>query len=80
MDTVDGLKPAAGLPPCILVDIDGTVAKMHDRSPFDWAKVGSDLPNVPVLAVVRAMRAAGYAIIFMSGRDSAARLPTIAWL
>ncbi|RYF66900.1 MAG: 5'-hydroxyl kinase [Cytophagaceae bacterium] len=76
----DALKQDHSLPKCILVDIDGTVAKIHDRSPFDWANVGRDLPNVPVLNVVRAMRAAGYAIIFLSGRDSAARTPTIAWL
>lgn len=68
------------LPKCILVDIDGTAAKIHDRSPFDWSNVGRDKPNVPVLNVVRAMRAAGYAVIFLSGRDSAARTPTTAWL
>ena len=68
------------LPKCILVDIDGTVAEIYDRSPFDWANVGRDKPNVPVLNVVRAMRATGYAIIFMSGRDGAARVPTISWL
>ena len=29
-----------------IVDIDGTVAIMGDRSPFDWARVGEDLPNI----------------------------------
>ncbi|WP_229370271.1 phosphatase domain-containing protein [Fibrivirga algicola] len=72
--------PGTSLMRCILVDIDGTVAKIHNRSPFDWANVDRDLPNVPVLNVVRAMRAAGYAVIFMSGRDTAARVSTIAWL
>ena len=78
--TADPIAQNALLPKCILVDIDGTVAKIHDRSPFDWANVGRDKPNVPVLAVVRAMQVAGYAIIFMSGRDSAARAETIIWL
>lgn len=78
--TADPLKQDATLPACILVDIDGTAAKIHDRSPFDWSNVGRDQPNVPVLNVVRAMRAAGYAIVFLSGRDSMARTPTIAWL
>ncbi|KAB7731469.1 AAA family ATPase [Rudanella paleaurantiibacter] len=71
---------SSNLPKCILVDIDGTVAKIHDRSPFDWLKVGRDKPNPPVLNVVRAMHEAGYAIIFMSGRDSLARPETINWL
>ncbi|WP_375446459.1 AAA family ATPase [uncultured Fibrella sp.] len=78
--TVGALEQDQTLPKCILVDIDGTAAKIHNRSPFDWSNVGRDKPNVPVLNVVRAMRAAGYAVIFLSGRDSAARTPTIAWL
>lgn len=78
--TAGAMKQDQELPKCILVDIDGTAAKIHDRSPFDWSNVGRDHPNVPVLNVVRSMRAAGYAVIFLSGRDSAARIPTIAWL
>ena len=35
-----------------IVDIDGTVAIMGDRSPFDWARVGEDLPKSPVITVV----------------------------
>ena len=78
--TVDPMEQDHSLPKCILVDIDGTAAKIHDRSPFDWSNVGRDLPNTPVLNVVRAMRAAGYAVVFLSGRDSAARTETIRWL
>ena len=76
----DPMAQDASLPKCILVDIDGTAAKIHDRSPFDWSNVGRDKPNVPVLNVVRAMRAAGYVVVFLSGRDSAARAETIVWL
>ena len=78
--TTDPLAQDADLPTCILVDIDGTVAKIHDRSPFDWTNVGRDKPNLPVIGVVQAMRAAGCAVVFMSGRDSAARTETVAWL
>ncbi|MBO0930135.1 phosphatase domain-containing protein [Fibrella aquatilis] len=78
--TADPLAQDAALPKCILVDIDGTVAKIHDRSPFDWTNVGRDKPNLPVMGVVRAMRAAGCAVVFMSGRDGAARAETVAWL
>ncbi|MGX6605707.1 phosphatase domain-containing protein [Micromonosporaceae bacterium Da 78-11] len=68
------------LPAAVLVDIDGTVALMHDRSPFDWARVGADLPNQAVIGAVRAMHAAGNAIVFCSGRDAVCRAETEAWL
>jgi predicted kinase len=68
------------LPAAILVDIDGTVALMNGRSPYDWSRVGSDLPNQPVIDAVRAMHAAGNAIVFCSGRDAVCRPETEAWL
>ncbi|GIG60923.1 hypothetical protein Lfu02_52950 [Longispora fulva] len=73
------LAPAGGAD-IILVDIDGTVALMGDRSPYDWARVGIDLPNRPVIAAVRAMHAAGHGIVYCSGRDEACRAETEAWL
>lgn len=78
--TADPMAQNDALPKCILVDIDGTAAKIHDRSPFDWSNVGRDKPNTPVLNVVQAMRSAGYAVVFLSGRDSAARTETVRWL
>jgi predicted kinase len=79
-ETPEPMPQDASLPQCILVDIDGTAAKIRDRSPFDWSNVSRDLPNIPVLNVVRAMRAAGCRVVFMSGRDSAARSETINWI
>ncbi|GAA0801971.1 phosphatase domain-containing protein [Spirilliplanes yamanashiensis] len=64
----------------VLVDIDGTVALMNGRSPFDWRRVGDDLPNPAVITAVRAMHAAGYAVVFCSGRDAVCRPETEAWL
>jgi predicted kinase len=72
--------PDPELPPAMLVDIDGTVALMGDRGPYDWASVGNDLPNPAVITAVRAMHAAGNAIIFCSGRDAVCRPETEAWL
>ena len=68
------------LPPVVLVDIDGTVALMNGRGPFDWSRVGEDAPNPAVIAAVRAMHAAGHAIVFCSGRDEVCRAETEAWL
>jgi predicted kinase len=72
--------PDPDLPEAVLVDIDGTVALMSGRSPFDWGRVGEDEPNPAVITAVRAMHAAGHAIVFCSGRDAVCRPETEAWL
>jgi predicted kinase len=77
---VVGYDPDPALPPAVLVDVDGTVALMGDRSPYDWRRVGFDSPNQAVIGAVRAMHAAGNAIVFCSGRDEEARAETEAWL
>jgi predicted kinase len=63
-----------------LVDIDGTIALMGDRSPYDETRVGADRPNVDVIRVVRALHLAGYRIIFMSARTEGCYDATRAWL
>ncbi len=68
------------LPMAILVDIDGTLAVMTDRGPFDWHRVGEDLPNRSVIVAATALWSAGYIIVCMSGRDAVCRPQTEAWL
>lgn len=63
----------------IIVDIDGTLAKMNGRSPFSWDKVGSDTVNEPVKKLVNMYARNGVVILF-SGRDSVCRDLTIQWL
>ena len=65
---------------CVLVDIDGTVADKGTRSPFDWHRVGEDTPKWPIINLVKAMKASGYAIVFFSGRDAVCRPQTTVWL
>jgi predicted kinase len=72
--------PDPALPPAWIVDVDGTLALMADRSPYAWHRVGEDAPNPPVVELVRALRAAGNAILVVSGRDGVARAATLAWL
>ena len=61
-------------PPAVIVDLDGTVAThvlpdgTFTRQHHHYRAVGWDLPNEPVIAVVRALHAAGHQIIFCSGR------------
>lgn len=73
-------EPDESLPEAFLCDIDGTVALKGARDPFDETRVHEDRPNLPVIAVIRAMSAAGSAIVFLSGRTDACRTATYEWL
>jgi predicted kinase len=79
----DGLvpyEPKPGTPRAVIVDIDGTTALMAARSPFDETRVHEDRPNTPVITVIRAMAAAGNAVVFLSGRTNGCRAATCEWL
>ena len=79
--TADAYVTDESLPQAILCDLDGTLAKIGDRSPYDASECDvKDLPNWPVIHCVLAMHARGVNIIFMSGRDSAHRDPTIRFI
>jgi len=67
------------LPDCIIVDVDGTVALMNGRGPFEWSRVGEDLPNEPICAIVEQL-AKERDIIFVSGRDECCRAETYEWM
>ncbi|WP_433057116.1 AAA family ATPase [Dactylosporangium sp. CS-033363] len=73
-------EPPPDAPRAVLVDIDGTVALMSGRSPYDMGRVCEDRPNEPVIAAVRAMHASGHEIVFCSGRSDDARAATEVWL
>ena len=72
--------PNPDLPPAVIVDIDGTIALMGDRSPYDWARVGEDRPNDSVVKVVGALFEAGFEIVFLSGRDDSCYDATKHWI
>jgi predicted kinase len=70
-----------GKPKCILVDIDGTMALMNGRGPYDWEFVGDDLPNEVITDLVWILDMySSYEVIFMSGRDEVCRPETERWL
>lgn len=76
--------PPKNKPRAILVDLDGTMALMNGRGPFDWWAVGEDLPNQPIVDLVwvysRSTWASNDEVIFMSGRDEVCRRQTQDWL
>lgn len=70
------------LPVAVVVDIDGTLTSdMNGRNPYDWGRVDEDTPRFSVVDLTVALsNRGGVEIILMSGRDSAARQKTEAWL
>ncbi len=65
--------------PAYISDIDGTVAKMNGRSPYDYSKVSEDIPVYRVIDVIQEL-AEHYPIIFTSGRPESCREDTEKWL
>lgn len=73
--------PDTSLPPAYIVDLDGTLARMKGRSPYEWARVGEDEPVEAVVQLVRDIKTGlECGIIVMSGRDGVCRPQTEDWL
>lgn len=73
----------SNLPEAWIFDIDGTLAIMGDRGPFEWHKVGLDEPNHWVMNVAETLSRDpdfAYKIVVMSGRDEVCRDETEKWL
>jgi uncharacterized HAD superfamily protein len=64
----------------ILVDIDGTVAHRVDRSPYDYKKVGSDIPDQNVVEILQCFWKSSKTLIFITGRADSCYEETYNWL
>lgn len=77
-------EPDVTLRPAWIVDIDGTLAKMNGRSPYDLTRVSEDEPNHPVIATAHALAYGPGApsILAVSGREGTeqCRVDTEDWL
>jgi predicted kinase len=67
------------LPNCYLVDIDGTLAINHTRSPFAWDRVHEDALNQTVATTIEKL-GRDTNIILLSGRSNVCYDLTVAWL
>lgn len=67
-------------PKCIVSDIDGTVAKNMGRPPFEWSRVGEDLPILEIANLVKVYSTLGFKVIFLTGRSEECRQITTDWL
>lgn len=66
--------------PVLLADVDGTIALRLNRGPYDWSRVHEDVPNEPVIAVIQALVAKGWGVVFISGRESVCQKDSEEWL
>lgn len=66
---------------CFIVDIDGTIAEMNYRGPYEWNKVGTDNPILEIIDLVKSLYAfTNSHLIFLSGRDGSCYSETESWL
>lgn len=78
---LEGPAKIDGAPEAIICDLDGTLALIHNRSPYDASDCDiKDLPNVPVIETILAHYAKGRKIIFCSGREDKYRPETIRFI
>lgn len=69
-------------PTCLIVDIDGTLAKMGDRSPYDESKVDIDSVRQHVLQTVQSIMTCNplFELFIFSGRSEYCKDATNEWL
>lgn len=78
-------KPAVYTPPAqgdsaIMVDIDGTLAHMAGRSPYDPSLYHTDTVDEDIKDLVNGYYDRGYSVILCSGRDDTYKDVTVQWL
>ncbi|MCB9280433.1 MAG: AAA family ATPase [Lewinellaceae bacterium] len=69
-----------GLPRAVMCDLDGTLALLNGRSPYDSEGCEKDLLNEPVAHLLTTYRNLGHRVILVSGRKDTARQATERWL
>lgn len=63
-----------------LFDLDGTLANVSHRDPYDASQCDADPAHEPVLQVAKALQAQGFGIVCTSGRQECHRRQTHAFL
>jgi predicted kinase len=73
-------KQDANFPKAIICDLDGTLALMGNRDPYDAAESDKDALNESVANVLKTFSGKGYNILLVSGREDIFREPTLRFL
>lgn len=66
--------------PAIICDLDGTLALLNGRSPYDASGCLDDILNEPIAHIVRTYADIGMKVLLCSGRDAKYRKLTEAFL
>lgn len=64
----------------IICDIDGTLAHMSDRSPFDYSRVEEDTLDETIAMILKAFFVSDVHVFLLSGREDSCRDATSRWL
>lgn len=64
----------------IVVDMDGTLAHMVSRGPFEWHRVGEDTLDEVVFELVKFYKSTGHTVLVTSARDGVCLEQTREWL
>jgi predicted kinase len=67
-------------PNAYIFDVDGTLAIMKKRNPYDWSMVETDKVNTDVKNILMELKQQGYKIIIFTGRDGVCEVKTKQWL
>jgi predicted kinase len=64
------------LPKALICDLDGTLAILNARNPYDASTADKDELNTPVANIIKSCAKNGYKILLVSGREDKYREPT----
>lgn len=68
------------LPKAVICDLDGTLALLNGRDPYDATTCEEDLLNQPIARLLVQYKQLGYHILLVSGREELYRAPTLRFL
>lgn len=74
------IEPVPEAPDALICDLDGTLALLNGRNPYDASECGKDQPNQTVVDLVRTYAAMGVRVLLVSGREKKYEDETRAWL
>lgn len=64
----------------VICDLDNTLVDLNGRDYRDYARIPFDMLDENLAGVVNALKALGYAVEFLTGREEQSRFETQAWL